>query len=66
MLIYPDHLQNWLDFGGALLIFLIMVSLSLSETGHIYGLQAISGERLRVDVKGGVEAYFQHIALSSV
>ena len=44
MLIYPDHLQNWLDFGHALLIFLIMVPLWLSETGHIWGLQA-TGEK---------------------
>ena len=66
MLIYGDHLQNWLDFGHALLIFLIMVPLWLSETGHILGHRALSGERLGVNVAGGAEAYFWHFASSSV
>ena len=35
MLLHPGHLQNWLDFGCALLIFFIMVCLWLCETGHI-------------------------------
>ena len=25
MLMYPDHFQNWLDYGHGLLIFLIFV-----------------------------------------
>ena len=33
MLMYPDHLKFWLDFGPGLLIFLIWNS----ETGQIYG-----------------------------
>ena len=41
LLMYPDHFQNWLDFGHALLIFL-MVPIWLSETGHIWGLQGLS------------------------
>ena len=112
MLMYPDHLHNWLCFGHALLIFLIimgdplhsralahscaplftqpcphcshscapgeqwarlcvfmlqgcvqaarlcrgspviMVPLWLSETGNMWGLQALSGERLGVNVEG--------------
>ena len=26
-ILYPDHLQNWLDFGRALSMILIMVSI---------------------------------------
>ena len=40
MLLYPDHLQNWLDYGYGLVIFLILVLFWLSETGKIWGLQA--------------------------
>ena len=39
MLLYPDHLQNWLDFGYGLLIFFILVAFWFSETGHICGFQ---------------------------
>ena len=35
MLMYPDHLQNWIDFGLGLLIFLLLAPLWLSETGQI-------------------------------
>ena len=35
MLMYPDHLQNWLDFANGLLIFLILVPFWPSETGQI-------------------------------
>ena len=40
MLLYPDHLQNWLDYGHGLVIFLILVLFWLSETGQIWGFQA--------------------------
>ena len=40
MLMYPDHLQNCLDYGYSLLIFLILVLFWLSETGQIWGFQA--------------------------
>ena len=66
MLMYPDHLHNWLDFGHALMISLIMVPLWLSETGHIWGLWALSGEHLGVNVEGGTETYFQCFESSSV
>ena len=66
MLMYPDHLQNWLDLGYALLIFLIMLPLWLSETGHVWCLWALPGERLGVNAEGGAEAYFQCFASSSV
>ena len=66
MLIYPDHFQNWLYLGHALLIFLIMVSLWVSESGHIWGLRALSREHLGVNVEGGAEAYFGCFASSSV
>ena len=39
-LIYPDHLQNWLDFSHGLLIFLILAPLWLRDSGHIWDLQA--------------------------
>ena len=44
MLLYPDHLQNWLDYGNGLVIFLILVLFLLSETGQIWGFQAFSGK----------------------
>ena len=37
MLIYPDHLQNWLAFRHVLLIFVILASFWLSKTGRIWG-----------------------------
>ena len=40
MLMYPDHLQNWLDYGYSLSIFLVLVLLWLSETGQIRGFRA--------------------------
>ena len=46
MLMYPDHLQNWLDFGHGLLIFLFLASLWLSETGQICGFRAFRKERM--------------------
>ena len=42
MLLYPDHIQNWLDYGCSLVIFLILVLFWLSETGQIWGFQAFS------------------------
>ena len=49
MMMYPDCLQNWLDFGHGLLIFLILVQLWLiySETGHIWGFCSFWGECLK-------------------
>ena len=32
---YPGHIENWLDFGYDLLIFLILVAFWLSEPGQI-------------------------------
>ena len=36
MLMYSDHLQNTWDFGHGMLIFLILASFWLSETGQIW------------------------------
>ena len=47
MLLYPDHIQNWLDYGYGLVIFLILVLFWLSETGQILGFQAFSKNPLR-------------------
>ena len=44
MLIYPDNLQNWLDYGRGLLIFLILALFWLSETGQIWGFRPFPGE----------------------
>ena len=38
---------------------------TLTETGHIWGFWALSGERVRVNIEGGVEAYFRRFASSS-
>ena len=44
MLMYPDHLQNLLNFVPGLLIFLVLASFWLSETGQIWGLRQFSSE----------------------
>ena len=41
-LLYPDTIQNWLDYGYGLVIFLILVLFWLSETGQIWSFQAFS------------------------
>ena len=46
MLMYLDHLQNWLDYGYSLLIFAILALFWLSETGQIWCFQAFSGEHM--------------------
>ena len=46
MLMYLDHLQNWLVYGRGLWIFLILALFWLSETGQIWGFQAYPGERM--------------------
>ena len=38
MLVYPDHVQNWLDFGRSVLIFLFWSQFWLSETSQIWGI----------------------------
>ena len=45
MLMYLDHLQNWLVYGYGLLVFLILALFWLSETGQIWGFRAFPGER---------------------
>ena len=46
MLMYLDHLQNGLDYGHGLLIFVLLAQVWLSETGQIWGCQAFPGERM--------------------
>ena len=41
---YPQHIQNGLNFSHGLLIFLVLASILLSETGQIGGFQTLSGE----------------------
>ena len=41
MMMYPDHFQNWYDFGYSLLIFLILMLFWLGETGKIWGFPDI-------------------------
>ena len=38
----------------------------LKDTGHIWGLLALSRECVGVNVEGGTEAYFRRLASSSV
>ena len=45
-LLYLDHLQNWLDYGYGLVIFLILALFWLSETVQIWGFRVFSGEHL--------------------
>ena len=47
MLMYLDHLQNWLVYGFGLLVFLILALFWLSETGQIWGFRAFPGERTK-------------------
>ena len=44
ILMYLDHLQNWLVYDRGLLIFLILALFWLNETGQIWGFRAFSGE----------------------
>ena len=44
MLMYLDHLQNYLNYGHGLLTFLILALFWLSETGQIWGFRAFPGE----------------------
>ena len=44
ILMYPDRLQNILDFGYGLLIFHVLALLELSETGEIWNFLAFSWE----------------------
>ena len=47
MPMYPDHLQKWLiRFRSQPVNLPILVPLSLSETGHIWGFRAFSWERM--------------------
>ena len=46
MLMYLDHLQNWLVYGHGLLKFLILALFWLSETGQILGFRAYPGEHI--------------------
>ena len=43
MLMYLDHLQNWVVYDYGLLIILILALFLLSETGQICGFRAIPG-----------------------
>ena len=46
MLMYLDHLHNWLVYGHDLLIFLILALFWFSEMGQIWGFWAFPGERM--------------------
>ena len=42
MLMYLEHLQNWVDYGYSLLIFLVLALLWLCEMGQIWGFWSCS------------------------
>ena len=46
ILIYADHLRNWLDCGHGLLIFLILVQCWLSEMGQSWSFHAPTGKSI--------------------
>ena len=47
MLMYLDHLQNWLVYDRGLVFFFFILALFwLSETGQIWGFWAFPGERM--------------------
>ena len=46
MLMYIAHLQNWLEYGHGLLIFLLLAPFWLGETGQIWGFRAFPKERI--------------------
>ena len=46
LLMYLDHLPNWLVYGHSMLIFLLLTLVWLAETGRISGFQAFPGERM--------------------
>ena len=46
MLMYPGHLQSWLDYGHGLLILFILAAIWLSETGEICSFWAFSEEQI--------------------
>ena len=48
MLMYPDHLQNWLDFGHVLLIYVILVAPSHNKTGHIWSFRILFVHRMGI------------------
>ena len=48
MLMYLDHLQNWLVYGYSLLIFQILALFWFCETGEIWGFWPFPGERMEV------------------
>ena len=47
MLMYLDHLENWLVYGPSLLTYLIWVLFWLSETDQIWGFWAHKGYGLK-------------------
>ena len=44
MLMYLDHIQNWLVYSHGLLIFIIFALFWLNETGQIWAFRAFPGE----------------------
>ena len=62
MPMYPDHSQNWLDFGDHLLISLILVPFWVSETGQIRNFHAFFLRRNgRIGLKFGMFMYPDHL-----
>ena len=44
MLMYPGHIQNWLDYSHGFLICVILVLFWLSEMGQIWGFRGFPGK----------------------
>ena len=61
ILMSPEHLENWLDFGHRLLIFLILEAFWLGETGQICDFRAFSWEHKGDGLKLGMLVYSDHL-----
>ena len=68
MLIHPDHLQNWFDYGHGMLVFLILAQFWPSESDHI-GVSGPFSENAGREWPGYIfkaEACFRGFASSSI
>ena len=68
MLMYLEHLHNWIDYGHSLLIILCSVDFPhygapLTETGHIWGFWALSGERVWSKCRRGSGGIFAMLCI---
>ena len=66
LLMYRGSLQNWFDFGHALLILIILAQFWINETGFLGFPGILWRIHGRNGLKEGAEAYFRPFASNSV